>query len=105
MNKFYYEVADQCINFGDSSINQYNTNDTNTDCVTDYSIVVYYINDNECEVVIRRIDDLHWNVPFRIILTSYTNNYDTYKYEEMLVVPPSNTSCLQILYNTNIIPI
>ena len=84
------------------SINNFNSNDTNKDCVVDYSIVIYYVNDNECEVNVRRIDELSWDVTFSIIITSFNNNYNSYKYEEVLVVPPSSTSCLQIQYHTNI---
>ena len=104
MNKFYYELSDYCLLNQNSSINNFNNNDNDTNCVTDYSVNIYYVNDNRCEVIVRRLDELRWKIPFHIVITSYRkgSNIDHYKYDEILVVPPSNSSCMQILYQTNI---
>ena len=96
MNNFYYEQSEYCHQF--TNITDYD----DSDCVTDYSINIYYINDHRCEVIVRRLDELSWRIPFQIIITTHSSTNDHY-YEEVLIVPPSNTSCVQLLYHTNII--
>ena len=116
-NEYYYGLSDECLNKHHSSVNIINRNDNDTNCVTDYSVVIYHIDNNNCEVIVRRLDDLMWNKSFNIIIktsnednnnNNNNNNNNTYessfnKYEEMLIVPPSTqSSCIQLLYQTNL---
>ena len=36
---------------------------------SDYHFVIYYLSDNKCHIIIRRLDDIHgWDIPFKIII-------------------------------------
>lgn len=109
LNEYYYGLSNECLNKSHSSINVINRSDNDTNCVTDYSVVIYHIDNNNCEVIVRRLDDLMWNISFNIIIKTYnennSHNLEMYnnKYEETLIVPPSKlSSCMKLLYQTDL---